>query len=135
MVCYFLSFLNFINAIFAYYSPNKFVILFVILIILLCIFPIFSDDVEILYVTPAAAPQAEVLSAPSITPRTRLKMARVVQPSKYLLPPYCQIVSTEKQDIMHEQVIKHHKDNKASKIKEYIQISLLLCYSILVFLF
>uniref|UniRef100_A0ACD5YSR8 Uncharacterized protein n=1 Tax=Avena sativa TaxID=4498 RepID=A0ACD5YSR8_AVESA len=79
---------------------------------------VLKDDVETIYVTPAMPLQATVINLGSNTPRTKLRMGRVVLPSKFLLPPYSRIVSTEEQDHLYQQVIKHHSGRKESKIKE-----------------
>jgi hypothetical protein len=77
---------------------------------------------EYIYGTPTIPAPPPVLSIGSNTPFTKLRMERLVMPSKYLLPPYSWIVSTQEQDLLYEQLIKHHMSSKESKIKEYVQL-------------
>jgi hypothetical protein len=75
---------------------------------------------EFIYATPAIPAPHPVISIGSNTPLTKLRMERLVMPSKYLLPPYSRIISTQDQDLLYDQVIKHHMKSKESKIKEYV---------------
>ncbi|KAM0926633.1 hypothetical protein ACQ4PT_003638 [Festuca glaucescens] len=77
-----------------------------------------TDDVELLYITPALPVPVHHLSIASRTPRTKLRMARVVFPSKFMLPPYNRVTSTDEQVILYQQVIKHNSESENSKIKE-----------------
>ncbi|KAM0881813.1 hypothetical protein ACQ4PT_032705 [Festuca glaucescens] len=52
-----------------------------------------------------------------ITPRTRLRTVRVIQPAKALLSPFSYIVTTKSQDSLYEKVIVHNYDEKKSRIK------------------
>ena len=65
------------------------------------------------------APISSVKSGSS-TPKTRLRRERVIQPSKFLLPPFAGIASTEKQRVLYEKVIVHTNDNELSKLKGYV---------------
>ena len=84
-------------------------------------FYVFLDDVELIYATPAMPAPAEIISVGSNTPKTKLRMARVVLPSQYMLPPYSRIVSSEDEDKLYQQIIKHHCDCAESRIKKYVQ--------------
>ncbi|KAM0918082.1 hypothetical protein ACQ4PT_009056 [Festuca glaucescens] len=77
-----------------------------------------TDDVELLYITPALPVPVHHLSVTSRTPRTKLHMARVVLPSKFMLPPYNRVASTDEQDNLYQQVIKHNNESESSKIKD-----------------
>ncbi|KAM0820969.1 hypothetical protein ACQ4PT_041929 [Festuca glaucescens] len=77
-----------------------------------------ADDLEVLYITPALPVPVQNLSVASRTPRTKLRMERVVLPSKFILPPYNRVTSTDEQDILYQQVIKHNSESEHSKIKE-----------------
>ncbi|KAM0825705.1 hypothetical protein ACQ4PT_069377 [Festuca glaucescens] len=84
-----------------------------------------TEELEFLYATPALPPSAETIIIGSATPRSKLRMARVVQPSKHMLPPFSRIVSAKDQNKLYEQVIKHHSKCKRSRIKNirFLQIS------------
>ncbi|KAM0910746.1 hypothetical protein ACQ4PT_013941 [Festuca glaucescens] len=77
-----------------------------------------TDDLDVLYITPALPVPVQNLSVASRTPRTKLRMERVVLPSKFMLPPYNRVTSTDEQDILYQQVIKHNSESEHSKIKE-----------------
>jgi hypothetical protein len=80
----------------------------------------FSDDLELLYITPALPVPVQNSSLASRTPRTKLRMERIVLPSKFMLPPYNRVTSTDEQELLYQQVIKHNSDSEHSKIKEYV---------------
>ena len=53
----------------------------------------------------------------SATPSTGLRRERVIQPSKFLLPPYCSITSSKQQNAVYNKVIIHTSDKNESKLK------------------
>ncbi|KAM0885336.1 hypothetical protein ACQ4PT_030417 [Festuca glaucescens] len=77
-----------------------------------------TDDLEVLYITPALPVPIQNLSVASRTPRTKLRIERVVLPSKFMLPPYNRVTSTDEQEFLYQQVIKHNSESEHSKIKE-----------------
>lgn len=97
-----------------------FLIIFFYSCFVLFFFFIFSDDLEVLYITPALPVPVQNLPAASRTPRTRLRMERVVLPSKFMLPPYNRVTCTDEQELLYQQVIKHNSDSEHSKIKQYV---------------
>ena len=73
----------------------------------------------VVYSAPAIPEAVPSKDPVSITPRTRLRTVRVIQPSRALLPPYSSITSSELQDSISEKVIIHTKASKTSKINGY----------------
>ncbi|KAM0875219.1 hypothetical protein ACQ4PT_036911 [Festuca glaucescens] len=69
------------------------------------------------YSTPAMNKEGNVVLSASITPKTRLRTVRVIQPSKVLLPPFSYIPTSKYQDSLYEKVIVHTFEEKKSKIK------------------
>ncbi|KAM0903941.1 hypothetical protein ACQ4PT_018337 [Festuca glaucescens] len=67
--------------------------------------------------TPAITTAGHNPVSLSITPRTRLRTVRVIQPAKALLSPFSYIVTTKSQDSLYEKVIVHTYDEKKSRIK------------------
>jgi hypothetical protein len=84
--------------------------------------------VELLYITPTLPVPVQHLSVASRTTRTKLRMARVVLPSKFMLHPYKQVTSTDEQDNLYQQFIKHNGESESSKIKEYVNFILFFMY-------
>jgi hypothetical protein len=62
-------------------------------------------------------------------------MARVVLPSKFMLHPYKQVTSTDEQDNLYQQFIKHNGESESSKIKEYVNFIFFLCILLPLFSF
>ena len=73
----------------------------------------------IIYSTPAIPVAAPIKNSASSTPRTRLRMVRVKQPSKHLLHPFKCITSSKHQDSIYQKVIIHTKEEKRSRINKY----------------
>ena len=84
-----------------------------------CLYVFFSAGMQINATPYVNAPRSSV-NAGSSTPKTRLRRKRVIQPSKFLLPPFAGIASTEKQRALYEKVIVHTNDNELSKLKGYV---------------
>ncbi|KAM0903940.1 hypothetical protein ACQ4PT_018337 [Festuca glaucescens] len=80
--------------------------------------PDVPSDVYVHYCsTPAITTAGHNPVSLSITPRTRLRTVRVIQPAKALLSPFSYIVTTKSQDSLYEKVIVHTYDEKKSRIK------------------
>ena len=69
------------------------------------------------YVTPAIARDSHSNVQCTSTPKSLLCKARVIHPSRFLLPPFASIVANSDQDELYKQVIKHHSSSEESKIK------------------
>ncbi|KAM0861889.1 hypothetical protein ACQ4PT_045604 [Festuca glaucescens] len=69
------------------------------------------------YSTPAMNKEGNVVLSANITPKTRLRTVRVIQPSKVLLPPFSYIPTSKYQDSLYEKVIVHTFEEEKSKIK------------------
>lgn len=74
------------------------------------------------FCTPAMAAPPCIIDVPSCTPKSRIRMERVVQPSQYLLPPYITIRSTAHQDALYRKLIIHSRSSKVSRLKEYVTV-------------
>jgi hypothetical protein len=55
-------------------------------------------------------------------------MARVVLPSKFMIHPYNRVTSTDEQDNLYQQFIKHNSESESSKIKEYVNFIFFFMY-------
>lgn len=80
------------------------------------LFTLDADD----YSTPHTSMAAPIIDVVSVTPRTRLRTVRVKHPSKALLPPFLHIPTTAEEDALYQKVVMHTKNQKRSKIKEYV---------------
>ena len=58
-----------------------------------------------IFSTPVCPLRSSSAYVPSATPRTGLHRERVIQPSKFLLPPYCSVTSTKQQNAVYQNVI------------------------------
>ena len=70
------------------------------------------------YATPAMTVNHNIGVSCSATPKSFLRKARVIQPSKALLPPFVAISATKSESDLYCQIIKHHSKSDASKIKK-----------------
>lgn len=75
-------------------------------------YPFFADMGD--FSTPAVAPP--VIQVSSSTPRTRLRRGRVIYPSKFLLPPFTSVISSQHQNELYQKVIIHTRAEPKSKI-------------------